>query len=153
DSSGPIGGQGQREHIRNDISSATAATGIPAGHLGHRPSTLQTALADSPQGGPLRGTGSGGGCQVEAPPRHANDQGTPKARLSRRRRSTSGGDPGMSAWGFSTQSRVCGVLIEELVGAQGQEFGELRTGHHLLEQAAGERELAWRELTAEPLAV
>src|ERR1019366_8836583 len=83
--------------------------GIPAGHLGHRPSTLQTALADSPQGGPLRGTGSGGGCQVEAPPRHANDQGTPKARLSRRRRSTSGGDPGMTAWGFSTQSRVCGL--------------------------------------------
>src|ERR1019366_4921945 len=44
-------------------------------------------------------------------------------------------------------------LIEELVGAQGQEFGELRTGRHLLEQAAGERELARRELTAEPLAV
>src|ERR1017187_2638724 len=143
DSSGPIGGQGQRKHIRNDISSANAATGIPAGHLGHRPSTLQTALADSPQGGPLRGTGSGGGCQVEAPPRHANDQGTPKARLSRRRRSTSGGDPGMSAWGFSTQSRVCGAFLpsapKRLSPRSGKEAVALLHGHR---HAAGAGEIA-----------
>ena len=45
------------------------------------------------------------------------------------------------------------VLIEQLVGAQGQEFGELLAGHHFLEETAGEREFARRELAAEPLAV
>src|SRR5712671_6961897 len=45
------------------------------------------------------------------------------------------------------------MLIEQLVSVQGQEFGELLANRHFLEQAAGEREFARRELAAEALAV
>src|ERR1039457_2199292 len=108
ESGGSSGGQGERKHIRNDVSAVAAATGIQTGHLGHRPSALPTALADSAQGGALRGTGSGGELQVEAHAGYPNDQGTPKARLSRRARTVSGGKSGVSTWFFSTLSRFDG---------------------------------------------
>src|ERR1019366_5942041 len=109
-SGGSIGGKGQREHIRSDISPAAAAPGIPAGHLGHCPSAMPTALADSTQRGALRRTGSGGKCQVQTHAHSADDQGTPQARLSRRRRANSSGCPGVRGWGFSPLSCLYSIV-------------------------------------------
>src|SRR5665647_635594 len=48
-----------------------------------------------------RGTGASGECQVQENARRKNGEGTQETRLSHRRRTTSSGHPGMSAWGFS----------------------------------------------------
>src|ERR1017187_6146264 len=69
--------------------------------MGHRPSTLPTVLADTPQGSPLRGTRPGRERQVQTHAHRADDHGTQEARLSRRGRTTSSGCPGMIRWGFS----------------------------------------------------
>ena len=90
----------KRKHFRSDISSPAAASGIPAGHLGHCPSALPTALADTAQGGALRGARSGRKCQVQTHAHSADDQRTPQARLSRGRWASSSGGPGMITWVF-----------------------------------------------------
>src|SRR5674476_732485 len=40
-------------------------------------------------------------CQVQTHARRTHGEGTQETRLSHRRRTTSSGHPGMSAWGFS----------------------------------------------------